>query len=304
MEPAITVRGLRKEYPGGRGVQDVSFDVAPGEIFGVLGRNGAGKSTTVECIAGLRDRDAGQVAVCGIDPAADEPALRKVLGVQLQDAALPEKLTIDEALSLYASFYDDPAPTDELRDRLGLTPVGDSYFGRLSGGQQQRLSVALALIGRPRVAILDELTTGLDPQARREVWSILEQLRDTGTTFLLVSHFMEEAQRLCDRVVVIDAGRVVALDTPARLAATLEAGQRMSFTLRGSPPIDVLRSVPSVHSVRVEDGVVSVDGDADVVTEVILALDAHGARPRDLRVDQSNLEDAFVALMEKQEVTR
>lgn len=304
MEPAITVRGLRKEYPGGRGVQDVSFDVAEGEIFGVLGRNGAGKSTTVECIAGLRDRDAGEVTVCGIDPAADEPALRRVLGVQLQDAALPEKLTVDEALRLYASFYDDPAPIDDLRDRLGLTEVRGSYFGRLSGGQQQRLSVALALVGRPKVAILDELTTGLDPQARREVWSILEQLRDTGTTFLLVSHFMEEAQRLCDRVVVIDAGRVVALDTPARLAATLEAGQRMSFTLDVTPPIDVLQALPSVRRVRSEDGAVHVEGDADVVTDVILALDAAGTRARDLRVDQSNLEDAFVALMEKQEVRR
>lgn len=304
MEPAISVRGLRKEYAGGRGVQDVSFEVAPGEIFGVLGRNGAGKSTTVECVAGLRTRDAGKVSVCGIDPAGDERALRRVLGVQLQDTALPEKMTVSEAMRLYASFYDNPADQDELLDRLGLLPMGTTYFSRISGGQQQRLSVALALVGRPRVAILDELTTGLDPQARREVWSILEQLRDTGTTFLLVSHFMEEAQRLCDRVVVIDAGRVAALDTPGRLAASLGSAQRMSFALDGTAPIDVLQALPSARSVRTEGDLVHIEGDQEIVTDVILALDAHGLRARDLRVDQSNLEDAFVALMERQEVRR
>lgn len=304
MEPAIAVRSLRKEYPGGRGVRDVSFEVEPGEIFGLLGRNGAGKSTTVECIAGLRTRDGGDIAVCGLDPRRDEPRLREVLGVQLQDTALPEKLTVDEAMRLWASFYDDPAPADELLERLGLIAVRDSYFSRLSGGQQQRLSVALALIGRPRVAILDELTTGLDPQARREVWSILEQLRDTGTTFLLVSHLMEEAQRLCDRVAVVDDGRVVALDTPGGLAASLEATQRLTFRLAAPVALGVLEALPAVRSVRAEAEVVRVEGDEDVVSQVVLALDAHGSRATQLRIEQSNLEDAFVALMEKQEAAR
>lgn len=310
MQPAISVRGLRKQYPGGRGVRDVSFDVAPGEIFGVLGRNGAGKSTAVECVAGLRTRDAGEVVVHGIDPARDERALRQVLGVQLQDTALPEKITVAEAMRLYASFYPEPADQQELLDRLGLNVVRDTYFGRLSGGQQQRLSVALALVGRPRVAILDELTTGLDPRARREVWSILEQLRDTGTTFLLVSHFMQEAQRLCDRVVVIDEGQVVALDSPGRLAAAMEAAQRMSFTLVRPVPPGVLEALPAVRSVRMDDGVLHVEGDGEVVTDVILALHENGSRATGLRVEQANLEDAFVALtehgvpVEEQEVRR
>jgi ABC-2 type transport system ATP-binding protein len=225
----IEVSDLRKVY-GGRAVVDgVSFSVEPGEIFGILGPNGAGKTTAVECIGGLRQRDGGSITVAGMDPANEGAAFREVLGIQLQESRLPDKMTVAEALDLYASFYPDPHQPTELLERLGLVEQRKTYFAKLSGGQKQRLSVALALIGNPRVAILDELTTGLDPVARREVWDLLEDLRGTGVTLVLVSHFMEEAERLCNRVVVIDHGRVIAADTPEGLAASVQADQRMSF---------------------------------------------------------------------------
>ncbi len=214
---AIEVRNLRKTYGEKVAVEDVSFSVAEGEIFGVLGPNGAGKTTTVESIAGLRIPDGGRVRVLGRDPADAE--LRELVGVQLQDSALPDRLRAGEALGLYQAFYRDPEDVETLLFRLGLEKVRDTAFGRLSGGERQRLSIALALIGRPRIAILDELTTGLDPRARRATWALIEDIRARGVTILLVTHFMEEAERLCDRVAVIDRGRVVALDSPDALIA-------------------------------------------------------------------------------------
>jgi ABC-2 type transport system ATP-binding protein len=214
---AIEVRNLRKAYGAKLAVEDVSFTVEQGEIFGVLGPNGAGKTTTVETIAGLRVPDAGRVRVLGRDPA--DPELRELVGVQLQESALPDRLRVGEALELYAAFYRDPEDPAALIAQLGLEKVRDSAFGKLSGGERQRLSIALALIGRPRIAILDELTTGLDPSARRATWALIEEIRARGVTILLVTHFMEEAERLCDRVAVIDRGRVVALDSPDALIA-------------------------------------------------------------------------------------
>jgi ABC-2 type transport system ATP-binding protein len=212
---AIEVRNLRKTYGDAVAVDDVSFTVAEGEIFGVLGPNGAGKTTTVETIAGLRVADGGRVRVLGRDPA--DPELRELVGVQLQDSALPDRLRAGEALELFGSFYREPADIDALVADLGLEKVRERAFGKLSGGERQRLSIALALIGRPRIAILDELTTGLDPSARRATWALIEDIRARGVTILLVTHFMEEAERLCDRVAVIDRGRVVALDSPDAL---------------------------------------------------------------------------------------
>jgi ABC-2 type transport system ATP-binding protein len=214
---AIEVRNLRKTYGGAVAVDDVSFTVEEGEIFGVLGPNGAGKTTTVETIAGLRVADGGRVRVLGRDPA--DPELRRLVGVQLQDSALPDRLRAGEALELFGSLYREPADIDALVADLGLEKVRARAFGKLSGGERQRLSIALALIGRPRIAILDELTTGLDPSARRATWALIEDIRARGVTILLVTHFMEEAERLCDRVAVIDRGRVVALDSPDALIA-------------------------------------------------------------------------------------
>ncbi|MGV9297161.1 ABC transporter ATP-binding protein [Amycolatopsis sp. NPDC003676] len=216
----IEVSELRKAYAGRVVVDGVSFSVERGEIFGVLGTNGAGKTTTVECLQGLRSPDSGTISVLGLDPARDAAELRRRVGTQLQDARLPENLRVREALSLFASFYPNPADIEMLLTQLGLAAHRDVAFGKLSGGLRQRLSIALALVGRPELAILDELTTGLDPHARRETWQLVEDVRASGVTIVLVTHFMDEAQRLCDRLVLLDQGRVVATGTPADLLAT------------------------------------------------------------------------------------
>jgi len=223
----IKVDKLRKRYGDRLAVADVSFAVEPGEIFGIIGPNGAGKTTTVECVSGLRKPDGGAVAVDGFDPRRSRDEVRRRLGVQLQQSELQDKLKVAEALDLYASFYADPAEPADLMRELGLTDHAGKPYAKLSGGLKQRLSIALALVGKPGVAILDEVTTGLDPHARRETWRIIEGLRDRGVTIVLVTHYMDEAERLCDRLAVIDAGRVVATDTPAGLvdkaaARTLE----------------------------------------------------------------------------------
>jgi ABC-2 type transport system ATP-binding protein len=215
----IDVSHLHKRYGSRVAVQDVSFAVNCGEIFGIVGPNGAGKTTTVECLIGLRRPDGGRVRVLGHEPLEDPEPIRQQVGVQLQEGQLPDKLRVGEALELYTSFYRDPADPAALLAELGLDGHRDQPYRKLSGGQKQRLSIALALAGNPTVAVFDELTTGLDPNARRVTWRLIEKVRDRGVTVLLVTHFMEEAERLCDRVAVIDAGRVVALDTPGRLVA-------------------------------------------------------------------------------------
>ncbi|MEW9550159.1 ABC transporter ATP-binding protein [Nonomuraea sp. NPDC050783] len=292
----IEVRNLRKRYPNHVAVDDVSFEVAEGEIFGILGPNGAGKTTTVECVAGLRVPDGGLVRVAGLDPRRERDALRGVLGMQLQSANLPEKIKVWEALDLYASFYPEPADWTELMERVGLAHKRDTTFKKLSGGQRQRLSVALALVGRPRVAVLDELTTGLDPQARRDTWELIEQIRSSGVTIVLVTHFMEEAERLCDRLALIDAGRVVATDTPAGLVAQVSGEQRVRF--RPSAPVtdDLLLALPEVHDVTRSGGQIVVSGTGNLAPAVTLALAHHQIVPGDLRIEQATLDDAFLAL--------
>jgi ABC-2 type transport system ATP-binding protein len=221
--PLIEVTDLHKRYGNRVAVDGVSFTVERGEIFGILGTNGAGKTTTVECLQGLRQADSGEISVLGLDPANDRAALTRRVGVQLQESQLPAKLRVREALELFASFYPDPADVDVLLDQLGLRDHQRAYFGKLSGGQKQRVSIALALVGKPELAVLDELTTGLDPHARRETWRLVEGVRATGVTVLLVTHFMDEAERLCDRVAIFDAGRVVATGTPTELRAAAGA---------------------------------------------------------------------------------
>ena len=227
--PAVEISHLRKTYGELVAVDDISFSVAEGEIFGILGPNGAGKTTTVECAIGLRAPDSGTVRLLGLDPKADRDEVHEIVGVQLQSSAQPDKLRVGEILDMYRSFYREPADVTELTEALGLAGKRHDYYRSLSGGQKQRLSVALALIGRPRVAVLDEMTTGLDPQARRDAWELIEAMRERGVTILLVTHFMEEAERLCNRVALIDNARIVALDTPARLAAQARGGKSMRF---------------------------------------------------------------------------
>ncbi|MGD2061866.1 MAG: ABC transporter ATP-binding protein, partial [Acidimicrobiia bacterium] len=227
--PVIEVEGLVKSYGETRAVDGVSFDVEEGEIYGIVGPNGAGKTTIVESVEGLRLPDAGSIRVLGLDPISDRYEITERLGVQLQESRLQDKIRVNEVLDLYASFYRNPADWRDLLDRLGLASKQTSRYADLSGGQKQRLAVALALVGSPEVAILDELTTGLDPQARRDTWETIEEIKRTGVTVVLVTHFMEEADRLCDRIMVVDHGRIAAIDTPAGLIRRIGSEQRMRF---------------------------------------------------------------------------
>jgi ABC-2 type transport system ATP-binding protein len=222
----IEVENLHKRYGRRVAVRDVSFTVDRGEIFGIVGPNGAGKTTIVECTVGLRRPDGGRITVLGHDPRHDRRAVRDTVGVQLQAGQLPDRLRVGEAIDLYGSFYADPADPRALLTELGLAAHRDTPYRKLSGGQQQRLSIALALVGNPSVAVFDELTTGLDPRARRVTWRLIERVRDRGVTVLLVSHFMEEAERLCDRVAIVNAGEIIALDTPAGHIRRAGAGAR------------------------------------------------------------------------------
>ncbi|GAB2747233.1 ABC transporter ATP-binding protein [Amycolatopsis magusensis] len=292
---ALEVRNLHKRYGPHVAVEDVSFTVEEGEIFGIIGPNGAGKTTTVESIAGLRTPDSGSISVLGFDPIKDQAEVRERLGVQLQESSFPDAIKVAEALELYSSFYRNPADWRELLELLQLTEKRDTHYKALSGGQKQRLSIALALVGNPEVAILDELTTGLDPQARRDTWSLIERVRDTGVTILLVTHFMDEAERLSDRIAVIDGGRVAAVDTPVGLIAQASAVQQVRF--RVSQPLDssVLTELPEVTGVEVAEDRWLVTGRGQLLSSVARALGRVEVVAHDLRVDQRNLDDAFVA---------
>ncbi len=294
--PAIEVENLTKRYGDVPAMAGVSFTVEKGEIFGVLGPNGAGKTTTVESIAGLRRPDSGTIRVLDLDPQRDRDELRRRLGVQLQESRLPDRIKVGEALDLYASFYESPVPWEALLDQLGLTEKRDTRFGKLSGGQKQRVSIALALVGNPEVVILDELTTGLDPQARRDTWAVVEHLREQGATVILVTHFMEEAERLADRVALIDSGRVVALDTPAGLIASTNNEQVIRF--RPSRPMDdsVFAGLAEVTGVTHQGDQTVVKGVGNVLHAVSTALVQNQVIAQELRLEQATLDDAFLAL--------
>jgi ABC-2 type transport system ATP-binding protein len=297
--PAVEISQLRKTYGPLVAVDDVSFSVAEGEIFGILGPNGAGKTTTVECTIGLRSPDSGTIRLMGIDPQADQARVHEITGVQLQSGAFPAKLRVGEIIDMYRSFYRHPADAGELAGALGLGDKRTSYYRSLSGGQQQRLSVVLALIGAPKIAVLDEMTTGLDPQARRDAWELIEHIRDRGTTVLLVTHFMEEAERLCDRIALIDSGRLVALDTPAGLAAQALGAKTVRFL--PSAPFDesLLTTLPEVTAIEHDGHHIAVTGTGELATAVIVAMHAAGVDAQDVRIDASTLEDAFVRLTGK-----
>lgn len=296
MAAAVVVDGLRKRYGDKVAVDGVDLRIDEGEIFGILGPNGAGKTTTVECVAGLRVGDAGSVRVLGIDPWTDRAGLTRVLGIQLQESRLQAKITVREALELWSALYDDPVPWSGLAERLGLTDLLASRYAKLSGGQQQRLSIALALVGRPRVVVLDELSTGLDPRARRDVWQLVRDVRADGATVLLVTHAMEEAQELCDRIAIVDGGRIRALDTPAGLVDA--AGAATTTTFRPSAPTDLeaLRDLPGVIGVRGDGGRVVVTGPEDTVLALLPALARQDVVPHALRVEAGSLDTAYLDL--------
>ena len=292
----IDVKNLRKSYGDTEVVSGVSFSVEPGEIFGIIGRNGAGKTTTVECVSGLRTADAGQISVLGLDPRRHREQIVRNVGVQLQESALPDRMTAAEALSLYASFYPRPDDPARLLAELGLESAARTPYAKLSGGQKQRLSIALALIGSPRIAILDELTTGLDPQARRETWQLISRVRERGVTILLVTHFMDEAERLCDRIAVIHDGKVAALGSPAELTAHIAAGQVLRLRTSGPADAAALAALPAVTSIEDNDGELTVTGTGEALPAVVVELSRQRLIPIDLRVEQASLEDAFLTL--------
>lgn len=300
MDAIVQVEGLRKVYGKTVAVSDVSFEVQRGEIFGMVGPNGAGKTTTIECLEGLRKPDSGKVRVLGMDPQVEGNTLRKCTGVQLQQSNLPDRMKVWEALDLYASFYSHTADWKKLLSQLGLEEKRNSPFSKLSGGQKQRLFIAMALLPDPQLVFLDELTTGLDPQARHTIWDLIRQVRGREKTILLTTHFMEEAEKLCDRVAIFDHGRIVALDTPAALIRSLGAEERVVFHIEGSLPADFEKSLSGKVRIEVQGGQVTISAKEDrkvlLVSEVVGLLGALGIVFSDLRTEQPTLEDVFLSL--------
>jgi ABC-2 type transport system ATP-binding protein len=299
MSTVIKVESLRKTYGTTIAVNEVSFEVEEGEIYGMVGPNGAGKTTTIECLEGLRKPDRGTVRVLGVDPQFDGPLLRTRTGMQLQQSNLPERMKVWEALDLYASFYPHAADWEELIQQLGLEEKRGAPFSKLSGGQRQRLFIALALLPDPQLVFLDELTTGLDPQARHVIWDLVRDIRSKGKTILLTTHFMEEAERLCDRVAILDHGRIVAMDTPANLIRSLEAEERVVFCADRILPAMFEKALSGAGRVEVQGERVVVHGTCNkvpLVGEVVNQLTRLGVRFRDLRTEQPTLEDVFLKL--------
>jgi ABC-2 type transport system ATP-binding protein len=298
MAGKVIVKDLVKRYGSFEAVSGVSFEVADGEIFGLLGPNGAGKTSTVECVIGLRDPDGGSITVCGADAVTQSALVKQKIGAQLQSTALQDKITPREALKLFGSFYSTHAAPDALIDRFALGEKADSTYDTLSGGQKQRLALALAFVNEPEVLFLDEPTTGLDPQSRRELHSSIRRMRDDGRTVLLTTHYIEEAHQLCDRIAIIDHGRVIATGKPDELIANSRSRPRIS--LKAARPLDkqTLRSLPGVTDVHENgDGVeIFSSGLSQTLIELVRMLDAQGNELLDLRIQKPSLEDVFIEL--------
>jgi len=300
-QDVITVEGLRKCYGSVKAVDNVTFQVRKNEIFGMVGPNGSGKTTTIECIEGLRHPDEGRLSVLGFDPQRDIYELRERTGVQLQASNLPNRMRIEEALNLFSSFYRQAVDWRPLLEELGLSDKRRALYSQLSGGQKQRLFVALALINRPEIVFLDELTTGLDPQARHATWDLVREIQGGGATVFLTTHFMEEAERLCDRVAILDHGRIIALDSPENLVSQLGMGARLIFQVNKQDMAAFqparIGAIDGVRRVEQQGEEVVVYGQGDgLIGAVILALETARLPIHNLRTEQANLEDAFLAL--------
>jgi ABC-2 type transport system ATP-binding protein len=295
--PVIQVTGIRKSYGRTVAVDDVSFQVEQGEIFGLIGPNGAGKTTTMECVEGLRRPERGAITVLSLDPFRDVYALQDRIGVQLQASQLQKRIKVWEAVDLWASIYRNPVNGDGLLDQLGLSDKRNAWFMTLSGGQKQRLFIALALINDPEVVFLDELTTGLDPQARRAIWDLVRGIRQRGKTVFLTTHLMEEAERLCDRVAIIDHGRIVDVDTPAGLVGRHCPDRTVVLTAEDEGAGERFNTIPRVEAVTRAGTRFTIRGSGDdLVTEVIHCLSEHRIRVTDFRTVLPTLEDVFLKL--------
>ena len=297
MTPVVTVANIHKRYGRTVAVDDVSFEVRQGEIFGLIGPNGAGKTTTMECVEGLRSPDRGSISVLGMNPVRDTYRLQQRVGVQLQEAQLQKRIKVWEAIDLWASLYDQPVDGSRLLDQLGLQEKRNAWFMTLSGGQKQRLFIALALIHDPELVFLDELTTGLDPQARRAIWELVRGIRERGKTVFLTTHLMEEAERLCDRVAVIDHGRIVDVGTPQELVRR-HCPERAVIVATSDPSAEArFRTIPHVDAVARTNGSVSVSGrQPELVGDVIRCIAEHRLTVSDFRTETPTLEDVFLRL--------
>ena len=291
----IHVDHLRKSYGTMIAVEDVSFEVFDGEIFGIIGPNGAGKTTAVECLQGLRTPDKGDIRVLRFDPRSQLVQLRHYIGAQLQASSLPDRVKVWEALDLFAAYASRPVDWKGVLIQWGLNELRDRAFGDLSGGQKQRLFLALAFVNEPQLVFLDELTQGLDPQARRMTWKLVQDIRKRGTTIVLVTHFMDEAEYLCDRVAIVDQGKVVTLDSPQAIVESLHVPLRVRFSAELAD-LSWIEAMPVVQKVERRGSQIEIEGTGPVLALVAAALVEHGILPTDLRAERPTLEDAFIAL--------
>jgi len=295
--PVIKVEHLRKVYGKVVAVNDISFEVQEGEIFGMVGPNGAGKTTTIECLESLRNPDSGKISVLGLNPRNDGYALRERIGIQLQEATLYDRIRVWEALDLFTSFYHHSIDWNSLLETLGMEDKRNSYINKLSGGQKQRLYIALALVNDPELIFLDELTTGLDPQGRRMMWKLVQDIRNQGKTVFLTTHYMEEAEQLCNRVAIIDRGNIIALDTPENLIRSLGVDSRIIFSVKEPFEIEHLKKLKRVSRVECSNERVIVYGQGEkLVGEVVNMLTVDGVHFHDLRTEQPTLDDVFLTL--------
>jgi ABC-2 type transport system ATP-binding protein len=296
-DPVIRVSGIRKVYGSVVAVDEVSFDVQPGEIFGLIGPNGAGKTTTMERVEGLRPPDHGEISVLGLNPARQRHALQERIGVQLQEAQLQKRIKVGEAVRFWASLYRSPVDPAALLDQLGLRDKRNAWFMTLSGGQKQRLFIALALINDPEVVFLDELTTGLDPQARRAIWELVRGIRDRGKTVVLTTHLMEEAERLCDRVAIIEHGRVIDVETPRGLVARHCPERIVVVATADTAARDRFLALPGVEAVDADGPSLTIRGrNPSLVTDVIQCVSRYGIVVTDFHTTVPSLEDVFLRL--------
>ncbi len=297
MRTVIQVSGIRKTYGATVAVSDISFDVSEGEIFGLIGPNGAGKTTTMECVEGVRRPDGGSISILGLDPFRDVYQVQNKIGVQLQQAQLQKRIKVWEAVDLWASLYPKPVNGDRLLEQLGLSSKRNAWFMTLSGGQKQRLFIALALINDPEVVFLDELTTGLDPQSRRAIWELVRGIRDRGKTVFMTTHLMEEAERLCDRVAIIEHGKIIDIGSPMELVGRHCPSRTVVLATDNALAEECLRRIPSAQTVTRQDSHLTIQGQGDdFVTEVIQCLSENQIRITDFRTVLPNLEDVFLKL--------
>jgi ABC-2 type transport system ATP-binding protein len=296
--PIIAVDNLTKRYGDVQALRGVSFSVQEGEVFGLLGPNGAGKTSTVEILEGMRPADGGSASVCGLDPHASGNKLKELIGAVLQSTALPDKIRVSEALNMFASFYKRRRDTEQLLQRFGLEEKRHSFYSQLSGGQKQRLALALALVNEPRVVFLDEPTAGLDPQVRREIYAIIEELKTGGTTLLLTTHYIEEAERLCDRVAIVDHGRVIAQGTPRELKQRSAGKTRIEIRLARPESDAALGQLEAVSGVHSTDGVhvVHSTGVPRTIVALVKYLEAQDNELASLEIATPSLEDVFLEI--------